>query len=420
MLSVALTGNAGAGKSALAGVWEDAGVAVIRADELSREASRPGSEALREIEDAFGSGVLAADGGLDRARLAAIVFADAEARARLEAILHPRIAALRDAWMDERRAAGEQMVVSEVPLLFEAGLERAFDVTVLVDAPEDVRLGRLTGTRGLGERDARSLMAAQRPAHEKRPRADVVVDNALTLAELEERGLEVLDALRERAGIGLLRMDLHLHTSASFDCLSDPERVFERLDRLGYGRFAVTDHNRLGAALRLAEAHPGRVIPGEEVKTAEGIDVIGLYLRDEIPRGTPARETIERIRAQGGISYLPHPFARGKGGGGRLAEVLAPLVDVVEVFNARSHPAALNAAAEDLARRHRRRRGAGSDAHTIGELGGASLVVRAHPSRPSALKAALARARVEGRGASRLVHLASTWAKVRKRVGGDR
>jgi len=170
----------------------------------------------------------------------------------------------------------------------------------------------------------------------------------------------------------------------------------------------------------MAEEFPDRVIPGEEVKTAEGIDVIGLYLSDEIPKGTRARETVERVRDQGGIPYLPHPYAAGKGAGGKYAEELAPLVDVVEVFNARLHPGRLNAPAEELARRHGRLRGAGSDAHTLGELGGARVSVPPHPNTPAGLLGALAGAVVAGTTASHLVHLASTWAKVRKRVPGGR
>ena len=100
------------------------------------------------------------------------------------------------------------------------------------------------------------------------------------------------------------------------------------------------------------------------------------------------------------------------------AEELAPLVDVIEVFNARLHPGRLNAPAEALARRHGRLRGAGSDAHTLGELGGARVVLPAHPNRPDALLRALARGEPSGRTASNLVHLASTWAKVRKRLPG--
>src|SRR5690606_10250435 len=146
--------------------------------------------------------------------------------------------------------------------------------------------------------------------------ADIVIDNAGSIAALEARAAAVLEELRARSG-ERLRMDLHLHTAASWDCLSDPGAVLARALALGYGRIAITDHNRLGLARRMAEAHPDRIVPGEEVRTEEGIDVIGLYLSEEIPKGTPADKTIAWIRSQGGIAYLPHPYAGGKGGGGR-------------------------------------------------------------------------------------------------------
>ncbi len=400
MLSVALTGNVASGKSAVAEAWTRAGVSVVSADVLAREAVAPGKPGLGEVREAFGDGVLAADGTLDRAALRARIFGDEEARRRLEAILHPRIRALRDAWLRERAEAGDRLVVAEIPLLYETGLEEHFDLVVLVHAPAEVRLARLTSQRGLSEEEARRIMAAQMDPDAKRRRADVVIDNDGTLAALRARAAEVLRSLRVRAGEARLRLDLHLHTVGSWDCLSDPHAVVERAAARGVERIAITDHNRLDVALRMAEALPDRVIPGEEVKTAEGIDVIGLYLSEVIPKGTPARETIERIRAQGGIPYLPHPFAAGKGGGGRFAEELAPLVDVIEVFNGRLHPGRLNARAEELARRHEKLRGGGSDAHTLTEVAGVSVEVAAHANGPDALLRALADATVRGRTAS--------------------
>lgn len=419
MLSVALTGNVAAGKSTVAEVWRSAGVPVVSADDLARRVVEPGTPGLEDVRATFGDEVVRPDGTLDRASLRERVFADDEARGRLEAILHPRIRALQAAWLDERRREGVRVAVTEIPLLFETAREGDFDVTVLVDAPEGVRLARLLESRGLSEPEARLMMAAQMDPEEKRRRADLVIENAGSVTELEARALETLEALNEREGsYAVLRMDLHLHTAGSWDCLSDPGRVLERARAVGLGRIAITDHNRLDVSLEVAAAHPEVVIPGEEVRTGEGIDVIGLYIHEEIPKGTPARETVERIRAQGGIPYLPHPYAGGKGGGGRYAEELAPLMDVVEVFNARLHPGRLNAPASDLAARHARLRGAGSDAHTLGELGGAWVEVPPHPNEPEAFLRAMATARVQGRTASNLVHLASTWAKLRKRLPG--
>ncbi len=421
MLSVALTGNVAAGKSSVADAWSAAGIPVVRADDLARRAVEPGTPGLDDVRAAFGDEIVRDDGTLDRARLRDRVFSDEAARRRLEGILHPRIRAFQAEWVEERRREGARLAVTEIPLLYETGRERDFDLTVLVDAPEAIRLDRLVKTRGLSETEARLMMAAQMDAAEKRRRADVVLDNTGSAAELERRAGEVLDELLRRAGgAGRLRMDLHLHSAGSWDCLSHPNRLLERARAVGLGRIAITDHNRLDVSLEMAAAHPDEIIPGEEVRTGEGIDVIGLYLHEEIPKGTPARETIERIRAQGGVPYLPHPYAGGKGGGGKYAEELAPLVDVVEVFNARLHPGRLNAPARELAERHATLRGAGSDAHTVLELGGAWVEVPPHANEPDALRAALASARVRGHTASNLVHLASTWAKLRKRLpGGD-
>src|SRR5690606_39085993 len=115
-----------------------------------------------------------------------------------------------------------------------------------------------------------------------------------------------------------VRIDMHVHTRGSYDCLSDPVAVVERAAARGLDWVCITDHNEIDVALRMKERYPDRVIVGEEVRTAEGVDVIGLFLSDRIPKGTPARETCERIREQGGIVYVPHPFAGGKGGGGRI------------------------------------------------------------------------------------------------------
>ncbi len=416
MLSVALTGNVASGKSTVAQQWAAAGVPVISADDLSRRAVEPGTPGLHAVVQAFGEQLLKADGTLDRAALGDLVFSDEGARARLESILHPIIWRLRDLWLEERRAEGATLVVSEIPLLFEVDRQRDFDLVVLVDAPDEQRLRRLVESRGIGSGDARRIMAAQMDPAAKRAKADFVIGNDGTPDELSAAAADVLRQLREGRGEdATLRVDLHLHTEGSWDCLSDPEAVLERALLRGLSRIAITDHNQLDVALRMAEAHPDQIIPGEEVKTAEGIDVIGLYLSERIPRGTPAVETIERIREQGGVPYLPHPFAGGKGGGGRLGDTLAPLCDVVEVFNARLHKPRQNELAEELADRHARLRGAGSDAHTLGEIGRAYVVVPPHPNRPEALLAALEGGRTVGTPSPHFVHLASTWAKVRGR-----
>ena len=210
-----------------------------------------------------------------------------------------------------------------------------------------------------------------------------------------------------------MKVDMHMHTRGSFDCLTDPHALVQRaLDR-GVDRVCVTDHNEIAAALDLHRVYPDRVIVGEEVKTAEGVDIIGLFLSERIPRGTPAREACERIRAQGGIVYVPHPFATGKGGGGSILPAIEELIDALEGFNARLHDPALNTRAVDWARSRDMPVGAGSDAHTLGEVGRAWAEVPAFTG-PREFLAALRSGTIHGSPSSRLVHVASTWAKVHK------
>jgi dephospho-CoA kinase len=426
VISIGLTGNVASGKSTVAEMWSGEGIPVINADDLSRKAVEPGSSGLAAIVQRFGSDIVDEAGILERGALRGIVFRDDGARSELEAILHPRIAVLRDRWLNECHGRRDSVVVSEIPLLFEVGLESEFDVTVFVDVDEAERLRRLVQDRGLEESEARRILQAQMDPALKRDRADHVLTNNGSVAELRAAALRLLTQIRSVAGAqpssssrapeGRMRVDMHMHTRASFDCLSDPDEVLARALARGVDRIAITDHNSLGLALEMHARHPDRVIPGEEVKTAEGIDVIGYYLTEEIPKGTPAREVCALVREQGGLSYLPHPFAAGKGGGGKFAEEFAPLVDIVEVFNARLHPGRLNVPAEELAERHQKPRGAGSDAHTVAEVAGAWVEVPKHENRPAALLEALQSARVRGIVTPWAVHLASTWAKIRKKL----
>jgi dephospho-CoA kinase len=203
VLRVGLTGNIASGKSAVAEVWRGLGAAVVDADELARDAVAPGSPGLRAVVDAFGPHVLTSDGALDRAALRRIVFADAAARGRLEAIVHPEVARLRVEAEAVLGARGVDIVVHEIPLLYEVGAERGLDLVVLVDAPEDVRRERLVRQRALPAAEARAMIAAQVPAAEKRGRADLVIDNDGTPAELAAKAEEAWAQIRawaERPG----------------------------------------------------------------------------------------------------------------------------------------------------------------------------------------------------------------------------
>jgi dephospho-CoA kinase len=198
MLHVGLTGNVASGKSTVAARLASLGATVLDADRYARDALAPGTPALARVVDRFGRSVLEPGGALDRAALGRIVFRDGAARRDLEAIVHPEVARRRAADLSEARARGARVVVSDVPLLFEAALEGEFDEIVLVYAPEAARLARLVRDRGMPEADALAVMAAQGDADAKRHRAHHVIENDGTVAELLAR-IDALWAVLSRA-----------------------------------------------------------------------------------------------------------------------------------------------------------------------------------------------------------------------------
>ena len=194
-LRVGLTGGIGSGKSVVAGMLAERGATVIDADVLAREVVAPGSEGLREIAAAWPSAI-ASDGSLDRAALASVVFADDAERARLNAITHPRVRARADAL---ERDAPAGIVVHVVPLLFEGDFWRRCDRTVVVIAPDDVRIARVVARDAVERADVERRMAAQIDPALARRSADYVIENDGDLAALRERTLAVYDALRRDA-----------------------------------------------------------------------------------------------------------------------------------------------------------------------------------------------------------------------------
>ncbi|HEY3285560.1 MAG TPA: dephospho-CoA kinase [Gemmatimonadaceae bacterium] len=199
MLVIGLTGNIAAGKSSVARLFARWGATLVDADELAREAVAPGRPALAAISARWGPAVLQADGSLDRATLRRLVFASPTERSALDAIVHPEVGRLRAEALAAAARRGDRLVVCDIPLLFEAGLEGTVDGVVLVDAPEEVRRARLERDRQLGAADADAMMAAQWPSERKRSRADWIIDNNGTLAELETRAHDVFTALKARA-----------------------------------------------------------------------------------------------------------------------------------------------------------------------------------------------------------------------------
>jgi len=165
-----------------------------------------------------------------------------------------------------------------------------------------------------------------------------------------------------------VRVDLHLHSSASWDCDAPPGEVAQRCRRLGLGPVFLTDHDTMNGALELRRADPLGVVAGQEVTTAEG-ELIGLFLERPIEPGLPAEEAARRIKAQGGLVYLQHPYDRRRRSLPEATiERIAAGIDVVEVFNGRCAPAD-NRRAEELCEILDAAPGAGSDAHTLEEIG---------------------------------------------------
>ncbi|MCE7081948.1 dephospho-CoA kinase [Streptomyces sp. ST2-7A] len=200
MLTVGLTGGIGSGKSAVTRLLAERGAVVVDADRVAREVVEPGTEGLAAVVAGFGPGVLGPDGALDRERLGRIVFSDPARLAALNAIVHPLVAR-RSAELRAAAPAGA-VVVHDVPLLVENGLEDLYDLVVVVDASEEVRLDRLARSRGMAETDARARMAAQADRAARLAVADRVVPNDGTLAELEARVTELWEELAARAAAG--------------------------------------------------------------------------------------------------------------------------------------------------------------------------------------------------------------------------
>jgi dephospho-CoA kinase len=199
VLSVALTGNIGSGKSTVAELFKRWGATVIDADQLVRETQAPGQPVLGQIAARFGAGLIQQDGSLDRGALRARVLREPGALAELNRIVHPEIHRRRKRLLKDARARGDRVVVSDIPLLFEAADPSEFDAVVLVDAPEPVRRARLLASRPLPEDEVDRMMAAQLPSAPKRQRSDFVIDNDGDLPALERAAASVWQALLARA-----------------------------------------------------------------------------------------------------------------------------------------------------------------------------------------------------------------------------
>ncbi len=194
---VGLTGGIASGKSTAARAFEALGARVIDADRVARRVVEPGRPALAEIRQAFGDGVIRPDGALDREALGRIVFSDAAARRRLNAIVHPRVAEEVDRELAEAlREDPGAVVVYDVPLLFEGRMEDRFDLVVVVHVPRAVQERRLRARDGLGPDEALARIRSQMDIDEKARRAHVVLDNRGAPEDLEAQVRRLMERIR--------------------------------------------------------------------------------------------------------------------------------------------------------------------------------------------------------------------------------
>ena len=196
---VGLTGGVGSGKSTVARILADRGVPVVDADTIAREVVEPCAPAYREVVEAFGPGILREDGTLDRGALGRKVFSDPALRRRLEGITHPHILRRMSGEIDRLGDRGCELVVLDIPLLFEVGLEDMCDEVWVVWAAKERRIGRVASRDGLDSDEVERRMGAQMPLEEKVARADAVIDNDGSLEDTSDRARRLLDAALHRA-----------------------------------------------------------------------------------------------------------------------------------------------------------------------------------------------------------------------------
>jgi len=215
----------------------------------------------------------------------------------------------------------------------------------------------------------------------------------------------------------VLKADLHTHTHYSHDSITSPERYVRRCLALSINCVAVTEHNNIEGALAVQKLAPFKVIIAEEIKTTHG-ELTGLFLREPVPPDLSPEETIERIKAQGGLVSLPHPFDRIRREPLRdeARDRILKQLDIIEVYNSRTTFQRDNRRARKIAEAMGLPMGAGSDAHSPWELG-TTYIEMPDFDGPDEFLRALRQGRIVGRPANPLVHVISTLAKVRTRLG---
>ncbi len=210
-----------------------------------------------------------------------------------------------------------------------------------------------------------------------------------------------------------LKVEFHCHSIASRDSLNRPSDLVATARQRGLGRLMVTDHNTIQGALEARRLDPELVVVGEEVLTLDG-ELLAYYVQEEVPRGLPPEDAIRILRQQGAFISVPHPFDRGRHGWElEDLERIIPLVDAIEAFNSRSYSSAYNDQAAAFAKAHSLAVTVGSDAHTLAEVGRATLSLPAFSSAGE-LAHVIRQGIPETRLSSPWVHFGSLWARIKK------
>lgn len=216
----------------------------------------------------------------------------------------------------------------------------------------------------------------------------------------------------------MLTVETHCHTDASGDCRVRVEDLIKTARQRGLDRVVVTDHNTISGAVRAKQLAPELIIVGQEIMTEQG-ELLAFFVSVEVPRDLPPMEAIRLLREQDAYISVSHPFDPRRGWDLRQLEAIAPHVDAVEIFNARNILPAYNEAAERFAARFQLGGTAGSDAHTLIELGRASMQLPEFTDAAS-LRAAMPQAQYTKRASGPLIRLASRYAALVNKVSRGR
>ena len=211
----------------------------------------------------------------------------------------------------------------------------------------------------------------------------------------------------------MLKADLHIHTEYSMDCSTPLEKIIQRCLEIGINCIAVADHGTTEGALKLQNIAPFKVIVAEEILTPHG-EIMGMFLQEDIPSGLSVEETLTHIRAQGGLVCIPHPFDtfRHSALDGQIIGTIIDQIDIVEVFNSRSPLMRSSAKANLFAEKYGIAKSAGSDAHTLSEIGKAYVEMPEFNSREDFLQA-LEKGEISRCRGNPLAHFASVWTRLK-------